>query len=492
MSLRRLVAIVILSLTSAPICAAQITIDRLSEKLSLGASLRTRWEGWNWFQPHGTQNNDYDFIGTMARASLRWKDEAFDVFVEAQNSALIDLPTTATAPAPQGALGLGGTYFVHNRKRNDAGLFLKQGFLNIKRLGLPGASLKLGRFEFAEGNEVLSGEPTMDWLKNIRISQRLIGPFVWSHVGRAFDGGVFRWNQAPLNLTMMLSRPTAGGFDLDGMDQLEDVEVAYTGFTHTDLDTHGVSDARLFYTYYGDRRHQTKTDNRSLTVRNDARERLADVEVHTGGAHLAYVRLSDAGTFDAMTWAAFQGGRWGRLDHAAWAVDGEIGWQPKLPGKPWLRAGYSRGSGDGDPDDDEHGTFFQMLPTARLYSFSTFYNMMNSEDAFVQLILRPTAGLLWRTDFHNLRISEGKDLWYQGSGATIPDRDRPEGFGYTGRPANGRRNLFQLVETTLSYDWTSYLNTNLYYTHVFGGAAVEEIFAGDDADFGYLEIVLKL
>lgn len=74
--------------------------------------------------------------------------------------------------------------------------------------------------------------------------------------------------------------------------------------------------------------------------------------------------------------------------------------------------GYGRGSGDDDPNDQDHDTFFQIVPTARLYALTTFYSLMNTEDAFVQLILRPTAGVVWRTDFHNLRLTETRDLWY--------------------------------------------------------------------------------
>jgi len=29
--------------------------------------VRTRWELWNWFEPAGTEDNDYDFFGVLAR-----------------------------------------------------------------------------------------------------------------------------------------------------------------------------------------------------------------------------------------------------------------------------------------------------------------------------------------------------------------------------------------------------------------------------------------
>jgi hypothetical protein len=471
---------------------AEVQPTIFPQQLSLAASLRTRWELWNWFEPAGTENNDYDFLATVVRAAAMWKDEAFDVVLEAQNPALIDLPTTAVAPPPQGPLGLGGVYFLHNRARNDASVYLKQGYLTLKKTGLRGLTLKGGRFEFSEGAEVLTGEPTLDWLRNMRISQRLIGPFNFSHAGRAFDGAVASFTRAPLNLIFTWSRPTQGGFDLNGMKGIEDIDLVYGAINLTRPGWLERSDGRFFYIYYEDRRRQVKSDNRPLPVRRDAAERAKEIALHTEGVHLLHLQPTAAGPLDFLVWGALQQGDWGLQDHHAWAWDLEIGWQPGLPWKPWLRLGYGRTSGDDDPGDDEHGTFFQILPTARLYSYSTFYNLMNNEDGFVELILRPISGLSARTSFHNIRVTEGRDLWYQGSGATLADRDRPEGFGFPGRPANGRRDLFRVLETSIGYDWNKHVNTNLYYGHVFGGGVVRAIFDGDDADFGYLEFTLKL
>jgi hypothetical protein len=192
-----------------------------------------------------------------------------------------------------------------------------------------------------------------------------------------------------------------------------------------------------------------------------------------------------------MAWGALQQGQWGKLDHDAWAWDLEVGWQPSmLPWKPWVRVGYGRSSGDDNPKDRDHETFFQILPTARLYSFSTFYNLMNNEDGFLQLVLRPLPGVVGRTEFHFIRLTEGKDLWYTGSGATLSDRN--VGFGYPGRPAFGHRDLFRVIENSISYDWNQYVNISAYYGHVFGQDVIHSIYAEDDANFGYVEIILKL
>jgi hypothetical protein len=467
---------------------AEIALPQLSPKLTLSGSLRMRGEFWNWFEPTGTQTNEYAFFATVVRGAVRWSDDPFDALLEVQNSTLLGLPADAAAAAPQGPLGLGAVYFAHNRRREDTSVFLKQGFVTLKRLGIEGLTVTGGRFEFLEGSEVMTKEPTLDWLKRLRLSQRLIGPFGWSHVGRAFDGVTASFTRAPLNFTLLAARPTQGGFDLAGMKELDTIDLLYTAINLTRPAFARTSDARLFYIYYSDGRGLPKADNRSSAISlNDRRH----TTIHTEGAHWITVLPSKVGPIDLLAWGAIQLGNWGRQDHQAWAWNLEAGWQPRtLPWRPWLRVGYSRTSGDDDPNDSDHNTFFQLLPTARIYSWSTFYNLMNNEDGFVQCVLRPGAGLVWRTDFHNIRLSEGRDLWYQGSGATLAERT--VGVGFPGRRAFGHRDLFQVLETSLSYDWSPAINVSLYYGHVFGGRVVRAIFAGDQADFGYIEVTLTL
>ncbi len=470
-----------------PEASADYAAERVSNRLSVSGSLRTRWELWNWFEPSGTQDNDYDFFATVARFGAQWKDERFDIVVEGQNTALLDLPTHANAPAPEGALGLGQTYFAHNRDNNDASVFLKQAFLTWRWFGIEGLALKGGRFELKDGAEVAAGEPTLDWLKNNRIAERLVGPFGFSHVGRSFDGALGSYTRGPVNLTVSFSRPTQGGFDLAANKQIDEIDIVYAAANLVRPDGLRGLDARLFYLYYKDGRDLAKSDNRPAPALSADRR---DIFVHSCGGNILYVLPTDLGPFDLLGWAALQAGNWGRLDHEAWAWDVEVGWQPAdLPWKPWVRAGFGRSSGDDDAVDGEHNTFFQVLPTARIYALSTFYNLMNNEDAFAQLLLRPLPGLVWRTDFHNLRLTEQADLWYQGAGATLAKRD--VGFGYSGRPSLGHRDLMRVVETQVAYQWGAHVGMVLYYGHEFGQGVVRSIFQGKDADYGFVEATLK-
>src|SRR5262249_22399047 len=132
------------------------------QHLSLTGSLRTRYEWWNWFDPghfarSQNDNNDYGFAATLLRLGLRYDTKQwFDAFVEVQNTALLSLPNDAKAPAPQGDLGLGATYFSPHRREWDTRVFFHQLYLTLKIPGQPATFFRVGRFEYADGLEVLT------------------------------------------------------------------------------------------------------------------------------------------------------------------------------------------------------------------------------------------------------------------------------------------------------------------------------------------------
>ena len=109
-----------------------------------------------------------------------------------------------------------------------------------------------------------------------------------------------------------------------------------------------------------------------------------------------------------------------------------------------LRIGHFYGSGDNNPTDGRHETFFQVLPTPRVYARFPFYDLMNDTDDFAQLWIRPHPRITLRTEFHNLRLSDSHDLWYLGGGAFQQGT-----FGYTGRPSSNHRALANIVDLSL-------------------------------------------
>jgi len=452
--------------------------------LDISGSWRVRVEGWDWFEgPAG--NSNYAFGHSLLRVAIGQQRARFDWQLEAAQDAILGLPTDAVVAAPQGQLGLGGTYFAANGNgRNNANGFVKQAYIRFKGLG--SGNLRLGRFEFLDGTEVVPKHATLAALVQSRVAQRLIGNFGWSAVGRSFDGAQFSYNFGKNNLTLVGARATRGVFQIDAMGEVN-AEVYYGALTIPVEARHGAGELRLFSVGYIDRRTTVlKTDNRPQAVRAADRD-----QIRIGTYGLDYIHVfhtATRGKFDVLLWGALQSGSWGVQAHGAGAFIGELGWQPPVKRlKPWLSAGYSYGSGDGNPNDSHHGTFFQILPTPRPYARFPFYNMMNNEDFYGTLNLRPHAKVSLRSELHVLRLGKSTDLWYLGGGAF-----QPKTFGYAGRPSNGQRSLANVADISLDYQMTRSFGVGFYYAHAWGQDVIAKIYPnGPNGQFAFVETNLR-
>jgi len=449
-------------------------------------TFRTRLYAWDWFEP-STGNNQYAYSGNLLRVNFAETHAGWDWDAELAAPFLLGLPNTATAPAPQGALGLGSNYYSANGNSQYSGMvFPKQLYVRIKGLGPSEAgSLQVGRFEFNDGTELVPKNATLATLKRDRISQRLIGTFGWSDVGRSFDGAHFSYSRPTNDFTFVAATPTRGVFQTDGWGWNR-VGFGYGSFTREWGHGNHAADTRIFMIDYDDWRHILKTDNRPAAVRAHDTD---NIRIETFGAHSLHAFTTNAGTIDALGWGAVQTGRWGTETQLAYALDFEGGFQPKvLPKlKSWLRGGFTMGSGDGNPNDSRHGTFFQVLPTPRPYARFPFFNMMNTEDRFGALVLRPHSKITVSSEFHALRLSNPNDLWYSGGGVF-----QPWTFGYTGRSTGGRRSLANLYDTSLEYRVTRYATFTGYFGYAQGLAAMEQIYPkANNGEFGYVEAMFK-
>src|SRR5205809_8022407 len=139
----------------------------------------------------------------------------------------------------------------------------------------------------------------------------------------------------------MASRAAHGGFEGSANREIGDVGVAGLALTLKRIPHAPPADVRLFYLYYDDRRRSTlKVDNRALAARQADTDAIA---VHSIGGHAATVIDAPPGAIDALLWGVVQAGKWGTLDHSAWAYAVEAGHQPPHPDlAPWPRAGLVR------------------------------------------------------------------------------------------------------------------------------------------------------
>ncbi len=454
--------------------------------VTVSGSLRSRIEFSDWFgdDPHGT----YTYPGSIFRVALGQSKTRADWQIELAVPFVLALPDQAVAPPPAGALGLGANYFAANdNSTNAASLFVKQAFVRFKKLGgVDGQSVKIGRMEFIDGAEVAPKQTTLAALKRDRIAHRLLGTFGFSHVGRSVDGALYALDRSSLNVTVLGARPTEGVFQVDGWREL-DVSVFYGAVTGQLGGGANTGEWRLFGLAYRDGRDGVvKTDNRPLAAR---RADVDPIGIGTFGGHYLHVAQTEAGPIDLLAWGAAQTGSWGQLAHRAGAFAAEAGWQPHGPSAlaPWIRGGYDYGSGDANPNDSTHGTFFQVLPTPRVYARFPFFNMMNTGDAFAELILRPSKTVTSRADVHALRLADARDLWYQGGGAF-----QSSTFGYAGRPSNGYSALATLVDASLDVGVNAHVSVGTYYGYAAGQAVTQAIYSGSSrAQFGYVEVSVR-
>jgi hypothetical protein len=282
-------------------------------------SNRTRVEMVDWFDPgRGGADETYSFFANVIRFGVRGSWKPLAAVVEGQEVQLAGLPDNAAL------LGPGAVYYANTRDETQRELHIRQGYLRWGDIGGSGVSLQGGRFIFNDGLEKAAKDASLAWIKKARVSQRLLGGFDYTHVGRSFDGGLAVWDCGACNWTMMAGVPTAGGFNISANNDIEDIVVAYGAWTLTEPAWAPRSDLRLFYLYYGDDRGLVATDNRDGDYRA---EDEADIEIHTIGGNFAHVQAAGPGDIDFLLWGVWQTGDWESLDHNAYAFSLEAGYR---------------------------------------------------------------------------------------------------------------------------------------------------------------------
>ena len=492
--LLRVLTVALFFLTqSFPVCAEDVSSKPPSTNLaqtiglpdpfSFDGQVRSRYEFVNWFNSGAAGvNNNYSFPTVKSQFGVGYKQESFKLYAQGEFDKAMGLPDDANA-------GTGFNYRSNNQQELNPGqVYVRQAYAQLPNIEKSGFSLLAGRFLYSSGAEVKSTNKTLDWVKTKRVADRLIGPFDFTF-GRSFDGGRVDYTNSEYGtLSTQISHPTQGGFETNGMLTITDISLITTALTHGyHLGESGQGEMQFFYYLYDDSRQAVKPDNRALSVREADTDSII---INNYGGHIMHTAKVGSGTWDALTWGVVQEGQWGEDHHFAGALVAETGYRfDEIYGEPWLRCGLNWGSGDTDETDGSHGTFFQMLPTVRSYAMTPFYNMMNTQDLFIQGIWKPVNKVTFRTDLHFLNLTESSDLLYSGGGAN----SRNGSFGYSGAASNGQSDVGILLDANLWFDLTDKVGLYFYYGHLFAGDLPESTFpAHKDIDYGLVELTLKL
>ncbi|PYR67234.1 MAG: hypothetical protein DMF88_13575, partial [Acidobacteria bacterium] len=371
----------------------------------------SRVEMWRFFEPPaGGGNNEYAFLANRLFGSVQRTARAYDFTAALQYAQSGGLPVDAVGPGP---LGTGAVYYAHAGRSDSHQVYLRYANVRLKRL-VPRTTIQIGRMPYASGGEAASGNPKIDAVRTQHVAARLIGEFGWSIYQRAYDG--VRIDTAPgrWSATGFAFHPTQGGFEDAAGLMMPGVTVLGAAATVNSA----AALPSLQYQVFSYRYRDTRA--------------------------VAAPRSRNGRQWDGLVWIAAQSGSWYEQTHRAASVAAEAGYQwIAARWQPWLRGGYLYASGDGDPSDNRHGTFFEMLPTVRQYAQSALYSQMNNTDLFAQLLARPRPNINVRLDWHRVGLASSRDGWYYGSGAT---QQHGSIFGFGTRPSFGATHLAAIEE----------------------------------------------
>jgi len=321
------------------------------------------------------------------------------------------------------------------------GVDLKRGFLRLEEIAGEPVSVDLGRFVLAYGD------------------QRLIGDLEWVDQGRSYDGVRVSYASGDHYADLFGTRIRDDAF---GLADEQDLLGVYGG-VHDVVDGLGVEGYALLFRDQADLAGETGVgDTRFLTL----------------GSRLA----GATGAFDYTGEVALQTGEVRDDDLSAWAfavVGGytfrDTSWQPRL----LLEVDYA--SGNDSPGDGDNETFQTLFPTNhKHYGYADLLGWSNLFDIRSGVSVKPAKRLAISFDWHHFRLADPDGGWINAAGQTI----RPGASGAS-------RDLGDELDLLVRYGVTDTFSLLAGWSHFFAGEFVDDTGRDRDADFLYLQALLK-
>jgi len=403
--------------------------SEFAKRVKLGARIRTRAEYAQgmYNPPDGTGQ----FTNSFSEATASTDDDyvlnrvnlTADADVNKHLRMFIDLQDSRAFGASGGTVG--NANFADGNFGNNR-IDLHQGYADIRNLFDYPLTIRLGRQEIIWGDH------------------RLIGNFIWSNIGRTFDGARVMWDTDDIHAEAIGITVDEDGFDGTGLtsddDSDESIYGAMLGFKR-------LVPKGLLEFFYIQKNNQDDENNDAVQDGFDTLGDSDNVVVHNIGYQLQG-KLGIDDQIDYQTQGHYQIGDFGKEDHEAWAFFALAGYTCKeTPWTPRFGVEYDYASGDDDPDDGDHETFENLYPTNHWkgnYGFMDRQSWQNIHDFRTNITVHPTKKLMVRLDYHYFILDEEADGWYgaPGSPALAVDRASYDDFD---------DDLAQEVDLTLKY-----------------------------------------
>lgn len=435
---------------------------------------RYRWENWQAFAP---ESSDFHGIRTRVALDYRYKGK-LRLFAQAQQTAVVGLSATAS--------GAGALYRANNGNQdNPSSVRPSQMFAQFDPTA--GSWVRAGRSYINMGAEVGYKEANWRYLKSKRLAQRLVGSVDWTNGARSNDGLASRVAVGDHVLHMFVAQPTTGVFVVDDEAYRSNDNILFGGLDWTA--PRGVllenTEVGAFVVGYSDSRNPAEVAGL-----------FGDIEVFTLGGSMLGVYPLGKGRVDTLLWGAFQFGEYAdqgptsgvqNRDQLAGALVAEVGYQRSdLWGNPWIRFGINWASGDGNLDDNDRNTFFNILPTNHLYyGYTDQLAFQNLTNVLLQLKLAPIEKLGVEITYHRFWLDSSADFRWGGTGAFSRTN-----LGFVRGASNGSTDVGQELDILVGYSVNRWLSVLGGYSKLWGG----DVFASSpnsNVDFGYLQLQVK-
>jgi len=432
--------------------------DAGDHRLDLSLETRYRYERWD---ARASRSDGFHALRSRVGLGWRWRDR-LGAFVEVQDTRLWSLAPVSS--------GLAANYRANTPGGDDSrsdSLRVRQAWVELAGLE---SRVRVGRQDIKLGTDLAYESASWHRLQRTRLAQRLVGTVGWTHGERSYDGvsaslGVLEGH----HLRAFAARPTTGVFDVESAYERQE-SVVVGGARWTVRPGTWVDDVELagFFVGYADDRDPDEVAGLE-----------GEVEVYTAGASLLSVQPLGPGELDVILWGALQWGDFAavrpgrgadRLDHLAAAGLAEAGYRlPALPLAPWLRVGVNVASGDADPEDSVHRTFFNVLPTNHgYYGYADQLAFQNLADLFGQIVLQPHPDAELEIMVHRFWLLAEDDARYAGTGAF-----NPQTFGYVAAPSNGSHDVGTELDVVFAWAVDEHVSVRAGYAFLWGGEAFD-------------------